>query len=225
MCIKKHILFVDDDNQYQRIIKNLLVSENYEVSVTDNAADAIELFQKYEYDLVLSDLMMESVDGLQLLSFIRRIDPAMKVIILTGSEESAPEIRGLQLMANDFVRKPVEFDVLLARIERVLADKSTIVEAELISEREQLTVNINSRRVYKAGDAIDLTVKEYDLLLYFLQNRNTALSREQILKEVWRMDTNLLDTRSVDTLVKKLRHKLHLSSIYSMRGIGYEWVE
>ncbi|TLG70274.1 response regulator transcription factor [Culicoidibacter larvae] len=225
MCIKKHILFIDDDDQYQRVVKSLLVTEGYEVTTASNAAVGIELFQKHKYDLVLSDLMMESVDGLQLLSFIRRIDPSMKVIILTGSDELAPEIRGLQLLANDFIRKPVDFDILLARIARVLIDEEKHTVHELVSEREQLVVHLDSRQVMKADERIELTVKEFDLLVYFLRNRNVVHSREQLLKEVWRMDINLIDIRSVDTLVKKVRRKLHISSIYSMRGVGYEWIE
>ncbi|TLG75436.1 response regulator transcription factor [Culicoidibacter larvae] len=225
--VKKRILFVDDDNNYQRILKNMLEIEGYTVTVADNAADAVELFRKSKYDLLLTDFMMESVDGLQLLSLIRRIDPNMKVIVLTASAETDPEIRSFKLYVNDFIRKPADFEVILARIERVLRETTESVSETLQSELEDIVVSTKSLMVTKGGERIQVNQREFDLLLLFLKNRNIVLTREEILEAVWKVnhDYSLIDLRSVDTVIKNLRKKLNLVSIYSIRGVGYEWVE
>lgn len=225
--VKKRILFVDDDQNYQKILKNMLEVEGYSVTVADNAADAVELFRKSKYDLLLTDFMMESVDGLQLLSLIRRIDPVMKVIVLTASADTDPEVRSFKLYANDFIRKPADFEVILARIERVLRENTEAASEMLRSDIEDIEVSTKSLVVMKNGERVQVNQREFDLLLLFLKNRNIVLTREEILEAVWKVnhDYSLIDLRSVDTVIKNLRKKLNLVSIYSIRGVGYEWVE
>lgn len=220
------ILFVDDDIQYQDVIKELLELENYEVITANNAADGLRLFKESEFDLVISDLKMEKIDGIQFLTILRKLNKKVKVIILTGSENDNAEIKCLDMSVNDYVKKPVSLDVLLKRIEIVLSN--TNIEASPnrnVSEAGNLEVDTKKRRVYLDGQVVAITTMEYNLLVFFLENRNVIFSREEILRHVWKINENYADLRTIDTHVKKLRAKLKLSCIYSVRGVGYEWVE
>lgn len=221
----KHILFVEDDPDYQFVIKELLDLEGYEVTLADNAAKGLSLFKNSVYDLVISDLKMMSIDGLQFLSLLRKFDATVKVILLTGSTEDRDEIKGLDLDVNDYIKKPVSMDVLLKRIEKVIEDEPMIQIQELMSQSAEIAVNLKQRRVYKNEQLVELTRREYELLVFLLQHKNAVLTREEIIREVWHTNDQLVDLRTVDTHVKKLRSKLHLSNIYSIRGVGYEWVE
>lgn len=217
------ILFVDDDIQYQDVIKELLELENYEVITANNAADGLQLFKESEFDLVISDLKMEKIDGMQFLTILRKLNSKVKVIILTGSENDNAEIKCLDMSVNDYVKKPVSLDVLLKRIEIVLS--KTNIEASSnrnVSEAGNLEVDMKKRRVYLDGKFVAITTMEYNLLVFFLENRNVIFSRSEILRHVWKINENYADLRTIDTHVKKLRAKLNLSCIYSVRGVGYE---
>lgn len=219
------ILLVDDDADYQLVIKELLEMEGYEVSLAGSAAEGLTLYKRQTYDLVISDLKMVSIDGLQFLSLLRRADERLKVIILTGSDSENDELKGLELNVNDYIKKSTSMKVLLKRIEKVLAEEKHIVEKELISLSEKLRVNLSQRKVYKKDELVELTFKEYELLVFFMENKNTVLPRERIIQKVWRVKEEYADPRIVDTQIKRLRAKLRISSIYSIRGVGYEWFE
>lgn len=220
------ILFVDDDQQYQSVITELLTLEGYDVTTSNNAINGLELFKNNNYDLILTDLKMNSIDGLQFLTIIRKIDPYAKVIIVTGSTNDIDEIKGLELKVDDYIKKPVSLEILLKRIDNVIRTEKQIVSQKLLeSGTEQLKVDLKSRKVMKVGQPISLTRKEFDILVLFLKNKNIVLDREEIIQKVWHTPLEYVDTRTIDTHIKKLRAKLALTAIYSVRGIGYEWVE
>lgn len=223
--MSNRILFVEDDYDFQKFISEILEIEGYEVIAAASATEAIEFYKAEVFDLVLTDLKMGAIDGLQLFSLLQRINPTVKVIVLTGSHHDADEIRGLEMSVSDYVKKPVSIEVLLTRIAKVLRESNPVRENILASYSENLEVDTSSRKVYQNGELILLTRKEFDLLVFFLKNKNAAHPRELILREVWRRADEFIDLRTVDTHVKKIRAKLHLSSIYAIRGIGYEWVE
>ncbi|TLG72682.1 response regulator transcription factor [Culicoidibacter larvae] len=219
------ILFVDDDTNFRDVIAEFLEIEGYQVRVADNASDGLKLFKAEQFDLIISDVKMESIDGLQLLTLIRKLDNSAKVIMLTGSNDEDDEVRGLELHASDFIKKPVSLKVLLTRIERVLKKNKFVVEEELFSRSQNILVEIRNRRVYKDGELVNITMREFDLLVFFLENKGTVLTREQIFKQVWQSNEQFSDIRTVDTHLKKLRAKLKLTCVYSIRGVGYEWAE
>jgi two-component system response regulator VanR len=223
--MKKRILFVDDDTKYLELIARVLKREGYEVVLCDNAIAAIDLYHEEKFDLVLSDVMMESVDGMQLLSYIRMYDEDIKVILLTATEADHLEVKALSLLANDYIRKPVTIDVLIARIARVLMEKPKRKKAILYSKTENIKIDTAIRKVYKNETLVHTTVREYALLIFFMRNKNKIFSREELLEKVWRSNEDSIDLRSVDALIKKIRAKLYITSIYSVRGIGYEWNE
>lgn len=220
-----NILFVDDDPKYQGVIRDLLVHEGYAVDCASDAADGLRLFRERVYDLVISDLKMSSIDGHQFLALLRKYDDDIKVIILTGSDDEQDEIKSLDLYASEFLKKSAPIAVILKRIEHVLREKTEQRQLVLSSKYEDIEVNIKNRRVTKDGAEVDLTAREYTLLTFFLQYKNVTHSREEILKKVWRSGEAYGDLRIVDAYVKKLRQKMNLSCISSVRSVGYEWVE
>ncbi|TLG77208.1 response regulator transcription factor [Culicoidibacter larvae] len=220
------ILFLDDDEKFQNVVAEVLRLEHYEVDLASNAADGLDLFKKNTYDLIISDIKMDEIDGLQFLQIIRKLDEQAKVILLTGSQAEEDELRGLELHVNDFIKKPVTIRILLTRIDRVLNKNKFARQIHVLESASQsIKVDTKAKKVYKNGELAELTMLEYDLLVYFLRNKNIALSRQQMIKDVWRIADFTMEPRSVDTHIKNLRAKLSISCIYSIRGVGYEWSE
>ncbi|WP_206911384.1 hypothetical protein IGL98_003348 [Enterococcus sp. DIV0840] len=221
----KRILFVDDDQDYCLFMEELLSLKGYHVTSANNAILGLKFFKEKIFDLVISDLQMVSVDGLQFLSLLREISPDIKVIILTNSDNEDDEYRGLDLNVNEYIKKTVSVKIISKRIEKVLEEDFVPVTEELFSKNEYIRVNVKTRKIYKNNELVEVTLKEFDLLVLLLKNKNKVLSREKIIKDIWREDFQIADTRVIDTHIKNLRSKLYLTSVYSIRGIGYEWAE
>lgn len=223
----KSVLFIDDNLQYQQTIAELLEFEGYQVTCKENATDGLKAFRESYYDLIITDLKMKTIDGLHLLGLVRKYNEHAKVIILTGSEAEDDELRGLDLQATDYIKKSTSINILLKRIAIALA-QTEVIQLDnniLQSMNENIHVDLRQRKVYKEDEMVPMTQKEFALLSLFLSNKNVLLSREEILQKVWRVSDSVIDVRIVDTFVKKIRSKLQTSSIMSIRGIGYEWIE
>lgn len=218
------LLLVDDSIEYCIFMKEFLETHGFTVYTATSAIEGLHIFKEKIIDLVITDLQMEEVDGVQLMSLLREMHADAKVIILTSSESEEDELKGLDLKADEYLKKNTPLRVLLARIKRVLREETSKVR-DFTSLDEELTVKVQQRKVFKSGEEVILTKKEYDLLVYFLKNRKRVLSREMILRDVWNEDIQFVDARVIDTHVKNLRAKLRLTCIYSVRGVGYEWIE
>lgn len=220
------ILFVDDDDKYQKLIKDLLEREGYDVDPANDSTAGVDLFKENSYDLVISDLIMNTLDGLQFVSILKRIDNTIPIIILTGHEDFKKEIEGFDLDIDDYIYKPVSMEVLMKRIgKRIKTKKVAKGQDTLYSEKDNITVKVRERKVFQDDEVIRLTVRGFNLLCFFLNNKNQAYTREELLEHVWRVTDELVDARTVDTHVKKLRQKIRTNSIISVRGVGYEWFE
>ena len=220
------ILFIDDDERYQKTVKTLLELEGFKVDAISDPIEAVELFKKSDYDIVLSDLVMNTIDGLQLVSLLRRIKSYVPIIILTGHEDSSKEIEGFNLEVDDYIYKTTLFEVLVKRIKRCIRVKSVDkYSTELRSDRENLLIDLASRKVIQKGEPVQLTFRELELLAFLLRNKNVVLSREEILQSVWHIDEDIVDARTIDTHIKNIREKLKITSISTIRGVGYEWFE
>lgn len=220
------ILLIDDDDKYRNIIKDLLIMENYQVDDVSDPVIGLDKFKDNSYDLVVTDLMMDVIDGLQLLSLIKRVDDSIPVIVLTGHVSDEKEMAAFDLNVDDYIAKPVSFEILLKRINARLKGKR-IASAlnELYSKKDNLTIDLKARKVYQNEELVNLTVREYDILCFFLAHKNQIFSREEIINNVWHNNLNNIDVRTIDTHIKKLRSKINTSSISSVRGVGYEWFE
>lgn len=218
------VLIVDDDENICEVIKMYMESAGYNTRVVHDGRKAQEAFGDYKPDIVLLDIMLPHVDGIDVLKWIRK-DGETPVIMLTAKGETFDKVLGLELGADDYVVKPFEPKELLARVKAVLRRYNTeSVNKELISF-EDLVVDVNSYTVVYKGSEIKMPPKEFELLYYLANNKNRVFTREQLLCEVWGYDYPG-DSRTVDVHVKRLREKLPGGAkwqIETVWGVGYKF--
>lgn len=221
-----HILIIEDDDKIARIIQLELEYEGYKVSVAHTGREGMAIIEKEEIDLVILDVMIPELNGMEVLRRLRQENNEIIVIMLTARSSVYDKVNGLDLGANDYMTKPFEIEELLARIRTNLRfkPKHVPVQEEIMQRIGAVEININTREVYKSGSLVDLTPREYDLLLYLVTNKNRAMEREQILTEVWGYDY-YGDTNIVDVYIRYLRKKLidskEESFIQTVRSVGY----
>ncbi|KZE39043.1 PhoB family transcriptional regulator [Bhargavaea cecembensis] len=221
----ERILIVEDEENIARVLQLELEFEGYEAGVAHAGDEGLIKFREGGWDLVLLDLMLPGLSGLDVLRRIRASDTAVPVILLTAKNEVEDKVAGLDLGANDYVTKPFEIDELLARIRATLRlakalSGAKVATPEHIHSFAGLTMNEETRDVTRDGRSIDLTPREYDLLLYFLKHPNRVFEREQLLDAVWGFDY-YGDTNVVDVYVRYVRKKIGDGLIHTVRGVGY----
>ncbi|HWT73841.1 MAG TPA: response regulator transcription factor [Mobilitalea sp.] len=215
------ILIAEDEARIRRMLKDFLSSCNYNVIEAEDGEQALELFyaNNNKIDLILLDIMMPKKDGFGVLKEIRDIS-ITPVIMLTAKSQEYDQLNGFRQGADDYITKPFSPVILLAHIEAVLKRcknnmEDTLTVGDIIIDKVGMTVKVNNGRIY-------LTPKEYDLLLYLINNMDIVLSREQILNKVWNYDY-LGDSRTVDTHIKQLRSKIGTRYIQTIHGRGYRF--
>ena len=218
------ILIVEDDEKIARVIQLELEFEEYEVVIAYTGKEALERYESDTFDLILLDVMIPELNGLEVLRRVRQKDENTRIIMLTARDAVMDKVSGLDSGANDYMTKPFEIEELLARIRTQLKQKSAVSESvpEDIEYRHLRVVPM-AREVYIGEELVYLTQKEYDLLYFLIEHKNQALSREQIIEAVWGFDY-YGDTNTVDVYVRYIRKKLDRdkpSIIASVRGIGY----
>lgn len=220
-----NILIVEDEKKISRVLQLELQYENYETEIADNGKDALKLIEENKFDLVLLDIMIPELSGLEVLRRVRRTDKATPIILLTARDEVYDKVSGLDLGADDYVTKPFQIEELLARIRvhlRKPKQQQTINE-EILSIGD-LSVNISTREVKRADNNIELTPREFDLLVCLLKNANIVLSRDQLIEQVWGY-AYYGDTNVVDVYIRYLRQKIdkgyEQTYIQTVRGVGY----
>ena len=221
MSVKK-ILVVDDESRIRKLIKDYLRRSGYEVIEAADGEEALSSFYKTkDISLIILDVMMPRLDGWEVLKEIRE-SSKVPVIMLTAKSEEEDELNGYSLGADEYVSKPFSPKVLVARIEAVLRRSSG--EEDEIIEHDGIRIDENAHEVTVDNDPVELSVREYDLLKYFMKNPGIALSREKILNSVWDYDY-YGDARTIDTHVKKLRSKLNGKGdlIRTIWGVGYKF--
>jgi DNA-binding response OmpR family regulator len=210
------IMVVDDEPGIRRLIKDFLVRQDIEVIEAEDGLDAMLKFTENQKDLnlIILDVMMPRLDGFGTLKEIRKMSD-IPVIMLTAKSEDEAQINSFENGANDYVTKPFSIMILMSRIKNQLRD---LYSSEI--SLGDLTINIPKRKAYLKGEEMQLTLKEYALLLYLLKSKGIAISREDLLKNVWNEKD---DSRTVDTHIKQLRAKLADSDIVieTVRGFGY----
>ena len=219
----ERILIVEDEKSIARVLELELTYEGYETGVSHTGADGLIKFREKPWDLVLLDLMLPEIHGLDVLKRIRASDPVIPVILLTAKNDVKDKVAGLDLGANDYVTKPFEIEEVLARI-RACLRLTTGSGNSSLHRFGELELNENTREVSRAGRQVELTPREFDLLLYFLRNPLQVLSREQVLNAVWGYDY-YGDTNVIDVYIRYLRKKVDageaVTYIQTVRGIGY----
>ena len=210
------ILIVEDDQTISKLIAASLSISGSESVPCFDGSEAVHMVRNEEFDLILLDIMLPGLDGFQVMEKIR--ETGTPVIFLTAMGDVSDRVKGLKSGAEDYIVKPFEPLELLARIEIVLRRFNR--EQKNLSFRD-ITVNMEERSVRRGSEIVDLTPKEYDLLVLFLKHQNVALSRDKILMDVWECSANI-ETRTVDNHVQRLRKKLGLEDcLKTVFKVGY----
>lgn len=224
--MKHRILIIEDEEKIARVLQLELEFEGYETAIAHTGPDGLIKYREQKWDLVLFDLMLPGLNGLDVLRRIRATEMGTPVILLTAKNDVEDKVTGLDLGANDYVTKPFEIDELLARIRSVLrfSQKDTGLKDEYLHEFFDLSIHEQTREVKRNKRDIELTPREYDLLLCLLKHPNQVLSREQLLNDVWGYDY-FGDTNIVDVYIRYVRKKLEQEGettlIQTVRGVGY----
>ncbi|WP_166000541.1 response regulator transcription factor [Bacillus sp. Cs-700] len=222
---KESILLVEDEVNVIQFMQLELEHEGYEVTTAKDGEEAMARFQQKEWSVILLDWMLPKLDGLEVCRRIRKTSQ-VPIIILTARDYVGDKILGLDRGADDYITKPFEIEELLARIRAVLRRSQAQVEKAKDDKLviENLEVNLKSRRVTRDGNEIELTQREFDLLVFLMKHEGEALSREWLLSAVWGYDF-VGETNVVDVYIRYLRNKLDRdyepTLIHTVRGIGY----
>lgn len=222
---KGKILVVEDEKKIARVLSLELEYEGYEVTVKETGMDGLQALEEDSFDLVLLDVMLPELSGLEVLRRVRKTNTATPIILITARGSVPDKVSGLDLGANDYITKPFDIEELLARIR---AQLRLNIQAQEDKETElsiaDLTVNEKTREIQRAGQMLELTPREYDLLVHLLNHQQQVLTRDQLLTAVWGFDY-FGDTNVVDVYIRYLRKKIDYpfekQLIHTVRGVGY----
>ena len=219
------VLVVDDEERMRRLVKDFLTKKGFTVLEAGDGEEALDVFYgNTGIKLIILDVMMPKKDGWQVCREIRE-SSNVPIIMLTARGEESDELQGFDLGVDEYVTKPFSPKVLTARVEALI--RRTVPEvSEEIVESNGVIINKSAHKVMVDGKELDLSIKEFELLEYFVDNKGIALSRERILDNVWDYDY-YGDARTIDTHVKKLRSKIGAKGdlIKTIWGMGYKWEE
>ena len=217
------VLVVDDEARMRKLIKDFLSQKGYSILEAGDGEEALKVFEEKQnsIDLILLDVMMPKLDGWSVLRQIRQTSK-VPIIMLTARGEEQDELFGFELGVDEYISKPFSPKILVARVEAILKrlkkdEKEVIDYGGIVIDDEGRTVTVD-------GKQVEMSLREYELLKYLIDNKNIALSRDKILNNVWNYDY-YGDSRTIDSHIKKIRHKLGKKGKYieTIRGIGYKF--
>ena len=217
------ILIVDDEARMRKLIKDFLISKGYSILEAEDGEKALKIFEENQskINLILLDVMMPKLDGWSVLRQIRQTSQ-VPIIMLTARGEEQDELFGFELGVDEYISKPFSLKILTARVEAIL--KRTKVKIKEVKNYGGIEIDKEGRSISVDGKVLELSLREYELLLYLVENKDIALSRDKILNNVWNYDY-FGDSRTIDSHIKKVRHKLGKKGKYikTIRGIGYKF--
>ena len=214
------ILVVEDEKKLARALELELEYEGYQVVTIHDGREALRQITEQKFDLILLDIMLPSLSGMEILRRMRKDQIQTPVILLTARDATYDKVSGLDLGANDYITKPFEIEELLARIRAQLRLVNRHSVKNEIIEIGELTIDEAQHQVTWQNEIVELTKREFDLLLYLAQNVNQVLSRDQLLTEVWGF-AYFGETNVVDVYIRYLRQKTDYQLIETVRGVGY----
>jgi len=215
---------VEDERKIAGSISQGLVERHYSVDVADNAADALSLFDRNPYDLIVLDVHLPGMSGFTFCREVRKRSRRVMVLFLTAMSSTDDKLQGFQAGGDDYLVKPFDFKELLARIQALMKRSDRALDEPQVLRVEDLQVNLDSKEVTRQGKAIPLTAKEFQLLEYFIRHKNKVVSRADIAMDVWDIDfdtrTNVIDVY-VNFLRKKIDRDFSPKLIHTHVGMGY----
>ncbi len=212
------ILIVEDDEILANMLKEGLTEEGYAVDVAYSGDDGFYMAESMPYDVIILDLMLPEMDGLTILEKLRGKGVETPVLVLTAKDSIDDKVKGLDKGADDYITKPFEFSELLARI-RALIRRASGNRNPIIRVKD-IEIDTASREVYKNGERISLSSKEYAILLYLVTNRGKVVSRDELMEHIYDWEKSI-ESNVIDVYVNFLRKKLHKDLIETVRGVGY----
>ncbi|WP_256759989.1 response regulator transcription factor [Cohnella sp. WQ 127256] len=231
---RNHVLIVEDDDHIRRFVAINLRTNGFQVTEAALGEAALKSFINNRPDVVVLDIMLPDMDGFEICKKLRDVDTNIVIIFLTARGQDVEKIRGLELGADDYIVKPFNPLELVARIKTVLRRTNNAAKPENLEKMQRnellsgtIRIDLDSNKVFKAGNCIELTPKEYQMIKVFLENPDKALSRNDLLNLVWGEDF-VGDTKTVDVHVRRLREKFEDNSskpqlIETVWGLGYRW--
>lgn len=223
---KETILIVDDEADLLDLIEYNLEKEGYNVIKAENGQDCIKLARKYNPDLIILDIMMPKMTGIEVCKVLKD-DPILKVrpvIFLTARGDEKTEIEGLEMGADDFLSKPISTSKLVSRIRTVLRRMGDIEGSDAVLKVGDLTIDRGRYLVIRDGEEFQLPRKEFEVLSYLAARKGKVLDRQTLLNEVWGNNIYVID-RTVDVHIRKIREKLGDHYIETVKGVGYRFKE
>ncbi|QIW18015.1 response regulator transcription factor [Bacillus thuringiensis] len=223
--MEERILIVEDEEKIARVVQLELEFEGYESEIAKTGTEAMEKFQAGKWDLILLDVMLPNISGLEVLRRIRLKNAVIPIILLTARDSVVDKVSGLDQGASDYITKPFQIEELLARIRACLRISNVRKEEENSSYQiADLYLDEKTREVKRGNHVVELTPREFDLLLFLMKHENQVLNREQIVTNVWGFDY-YGDTNVVDVYIRYLRKKVDCNVdvplIHTVRGVGY----
>ena len=214
----KRILVIEDEASIQNILRIFLEDAGYQATLADDGMDGIAAFHKDSFDLVLLDIMMPRLDGYSVCEMIRN-ESSTPIILLTALDDEDNQMKGFNLLADDYITKPFSMPLVLKRMEAVLrrawsGEKSSV----LVYQNVQL--DTENYKVFVEGKEVTLTAREFDILRLLMENQGRVFTREQLLDIIWNYDY-LGDDKIINTHIKNIRKKLGVDCIETIRGVGY----
>ena len=217
------VLVVDDEARMRKLVSDFLKQKEFSVIEAEDGEKALEVFEenKNKIGLILLDVMMPKLDGWSVLRQIRQTSK-VPIIMLTARGEEQDELFGFELGVDEYISKPFSPKILVARVQSIL--KRTMANENDIKDYGGITIDSDGRTVKVDGKTVEMSLREYELLKYLVDNEGIALSRDKILNNVWNYDY-YGDSRTIDSHIKKIRHKLAKKGKYieTMRGVGYKF--
>lgn len=220
---RKKVILIEDEVNLARFVELELRYEGYDVTVCHDGREGLQMVTDGNYDMILLDLMLPGLTGIEICRRVRKFSN-VPIIMLTAKDETMDKVAGLDSGADDYLTKPFAIEELLARMRVAFKHAHAGGAKKVILEVQGLEIDTDKRMVTVNGTVVDLTKKEYELLLYLVQNKNIVLSREQILNEVWGY-SYIGETNVVDVYIRYLRSKIDeafgIKYIHTIRGVGY----
>ncbi|WP_084011643.1 response regulator transcription factor [Paenibacillus kribbensis] len=229
--MKKSVLIIDDEEKISRLLQLELSHEGYAVEIAQTGKEGLEIALAHTWDIIILDVMLPELNGVEVLKQIRKVDNHTPVIMVTARNTTTDKVSGLDGGANDYITKPFEIEELLARMRASMRHQ---LESKATSSQEEdkppylqvdsLVLESKTRSVMREGKRIELTPKEFDLLHYLMEHKNQVLQRDQLIQDVWGFDF-VGDTNVVDVYIryvrKKVDHGYKKKLIKTVRGVGY----
>ena len=217
----QNILIVEDDMDIQELLREFLKEAGYEVMAANDGIEAMELFTKNKFDLILLDIMLPKIDGFGVCELVRK-QSQVPIIMLTALGGEEEQIRGLDLQVDDYITKPFSVPILIRKIAAVLRRSSqTQEEGHKTIAYQNLSLDLDNYTATVDGTAYELTQREFEVLKELLTHQGRIMTRQNLLDKLWRYDF-YGDERVVDTHIKNLRKKLGIEFIQTVRGVGYK---